>query len=155
YGIRLAQDLMRGRLTVDGSLERLHRDYGPHFQERTNDNDQFQLGVTLRPFKDWGASFRVLWIRGDLNARGDLPDTLGVTDVDVSYDHNGVGGAASLPWSNGGWRGRLDLSVIPEQRRYVTTDKFDVARFGRVADRLESRAHLVERVTDLLDVVVT
>jgi len=155
YGVRLAQGLMRGRLTIDGSLERLHRDYGPHFRERDNDNDQFQLAATARPFKDWGASFRVIWIRGDLNARGDLPDTPGVTDVDISYDHDGVGAAAMLPWSKGGWRGRLDLSVIPEQRRYVTADKFDVARFGRVADRLESRARVTERVTDLLDVVIS
>ena len=155
YGVRLAQGLMRGRLTLDGSLERLHREYGPHFRERDNDNDQVQLAATVRPFKDWGASFRLIWLRGDLNARGDLPDSLGVTDVDISYDHNGVGAAASLPWSKGSWRGRLDLSVMPEHRRYVTGDKFDVARFGRLADRLETRAHLVEHLTELLDVVVT
>jgi hypothetical protein len=155
YGVRLGQDLMRGRLTIYGSLERLHRDYGPHFRERDNDNDQVQLAATVRPFKDWGATLRVIWIRGDLNARGDLPDTLGVTDVDISYDHDGVGAAAMLPWSKGGWRGRLDLSVIPEQRRYVTANKFDVARFGRVADRLESSARVTERITDLLDVIVS
>src|SRR5262249_53008774 len=142
YGIRLEQALWGGRASVDGSLERIHRDYNVHFPERDNDNDQFRLGATVYPFPGWGANVRVSWLRGDLNARGEIPDTLGVNDVDISYDHDGVGVLATLPWSHGGWRGRLDASRVPEERVFTDSDKFDVTRFGRVARRLENRVRV-------------
>lgn len=155
YGARLNQDLWSGRVSLNGSLERAHRDYGLHFPERTNDNDQFRLGAVVHPFRRWGASVRVSWLRGTLDARGDLPDTLGVIDRDISYHHDGVGVGVLLPWSHRVWQGRLDAALIPEQRVYTTADKFDVIRFGRVSDRQDWRVRLVERITGPFEAVVS
>ncbi|HEY6196647.1 MAG TPA: hypothetical protein VI504_16575 [Candidatus Eisenbacteria bacterium] len=155
YGLRLRQELLRGRLEFGGALERIHREYNRHFLERMNDNDSWRLQAEATPFRGWDGSARVTWLRGDLNARGDLPDTLGVTDTDISYDHDGVGISLALPWGRGAWRGRFDGSFMPEVRRYTTDNKFDILRFGRENHRRDTRLRLTQRVWGPLDAVAT
>lgn len=154
-GVRLRQDLFRERLELNGALEREHRDYNKNYNERDNDNDSYRLGAVLTPWPRWGASARVQWYRGDLNAKGDIPDPLDVIDTDISYDHDGVGAGLSLPYGRGRWRGRLDGSFTPEVRRYTTTDKFDVIRFGRENHRREVAVRWTQRVWGPVDAVTS
>jgi len=156
YGARLRQELLRGRFAVAAGLERIHRGYNRHFQERVNDNDQWQLQAEVVPVPGWDASARIVWLTGALRARGDLPDTLGVRDTDISYDHDGIGAAVSLPWGGRGrWRGRLDGSFQPEVRSYTTTDKFDILRFGRENHRRDARVRVSERLWGPLEGVMS
>jgi len=153
-GARLTQDVVHGRLSVAGELERVHRQYNRHFLERVNDNDEWTLAAEATPSRRWPASARVTWLTGRLQARGDLPDTLGITDTDISYDHDGVGVALALPWSLGPRRGRLDASLMPEVRTYTTTDKFDLLRFGRENHRRDVRLRVTQRVWGPVDAIV-
>jgi hypothetical protein len=146
YGVRLEQQLFRDRLAFEGGIERAHRAYNTHFLERTNNNDEGSLAVSATPFRGWPASARVTWLRGRLAARGDLPDTLGITDADISYDHDGIGAGLTLPWGRAAWRGRFDASFMPEVRRYTSTDKFDLTRFGRENHRRDVRLRMTQRV---------
>lgn len=155
YGIRLRREYLRGRLEFMGGLERLHRGYNSHFHERDNDNDEFRLQAALTPLRHWDASVRVTWVKGDLNARGNIPDPLDVVDRDISYDHDGVGVAVGLPYGARRWRGRLDAGYTPEVRTYTTTDKFDILRFGRENHRRETRLRLTQRVWGPLDALVS
>lgn len=154
-GVRLRQDLFRERLELNGALEREHRDYNTNYNERDNDNDSYRLGAVLTPWPRWGASARVQWYRGDLNAKGDIPDPLNVIDTDISYDHDGIGAGLSLPYGRGRWRGRVDGSFMPEVRRYTTTDKFDVIRFGRENHRREVAVRWTQRVWGPVDMVTS
>jgi len=161
-GALFEQDLLRGRLAVAGELERVHRAYNSHFLERTNDNDQWSLWAAATPFRRWPATARVTWLRGRLHARGDLPDTLGITDVDISYDHDGIGAALTLPWNLGsrgarrrGGSGRFDASFMPEIRHYTTSDKFDILRFGRENHRRDVRLRATQRLWGPIDAIVT
>lgn len=154
-GVRLRQDLFRERLELNGALEREHRDYNNNYNERDNDNDSYRLGAVLTPWPRWGAAARVQWTRGDLNAKGDIPDPLNVIDNDISYDHDGVGVGLTLPFGRGRWRGRLDGSFVPEVRRYTTTDKFDVFRFGRENHRREVAVHWTQRVWGPIDAITS
>src|SRR5258706_2397007 len=90
-----------------------------------------------------------------MNARGDLPDTLGVTDTDISYDHDGIGVSLVLPWGRGAWRGRFDGSFMPEVRRYTTDNKFDILRFGRENHRRDTRLRLTQPVCRPVDALAT
>jgi hypothetical protein len=155
YGVRLRQVELRGRLELSAALERIHRGYNRHFHERDNDNDQWKLQAELTPFQRWDGAVRVSWQRGDLNAKGDLPDPLGVPDRDISYDHDGVGAGITLPWGRSRWRGRLDGSFTPESRRYTTADKFDILRFGRENHRRDSKLRVTQRIWGPLDAIVT
>ncbi len=155
YGVRLHQDHLRGHLELSAMLERIHRGYNRHFIERDNDNDLWRLQASLAPFPRWDGSVRVGWSRGDLNAKGDLPDALGVPDRDISYDHDGVGVGLTLPWGRGRWRGRIDGSYAPESRRYTTTDKFDILRFGRENHRRDRTLRVTQRLWGPVDGIAT
>ena len=154
-GIRLRQATWGGRLELSGALEHEHRDYNARFAERDNDDDQFRIAADLAPFTRWPASVRVAWERGDRNAKGDLPETPSLVDTDISYDHEGVGVTITLPWGRGPWRGRADATYAPEIRRYTTTDKFDVIRFGRENHRREVGVRVTQRVWGPFDALVT
>jgi hypothetical protein len=156
YGLRLRQDYLRGRFGLMGGLERVHRGYNLHFDERENTNEQWRLQMELKPFRRWDASVRVNVLRGDLNARGDLVDPLGVVDTDISYDHDGLGFAVTLPWGGrGAWKGRIDAAYMPELRTYTTTDKFDILRFGRENHRRDTRVRCTQRVWGPFDAITT
>lgn len=155
YGLGLAQEVFGGRLTGIGRLERVHRNYNPNFPERDNDNDQFELGLQMKPLRRNGPTLGVSWLKGDLNAAGDLPDTLFIRDQDISYDHHGIGASISQAWSHGPVRGRLDATYTREDRRYQTTDIFDVNRYARTNIRREAFVRLTERITSSTDVIVT
>ena len=154
-GLGLSQDLMSGRVTFAGSLERESRTYTANFPERDNHNDQWSVGAQLRPLRRGGPTLGVTYQRGDLNARGDVFDTLGVRDQDISYDHHGVEGSLSQSWASGALRGRLDASYLREDRRYLTTDVFDVYRYSRTNHRREATVRVTERLTRQSDVIVT
>lgn len=154
YGIGLTQDLWNGRVSASGTLEREHRNYNPNFPERDNDNDMVSLGLSVRPLRRNGPTLGVSWIKGDLNALGDLPDTLFVRDQDISYDHHGLEGSISQSWSAGALRGRLDASYVREDRRYLTTDIFDVNRYSRTNRRREAAIRITERLFASTDLIV-
>lgn len=155
YGVRLRRQELRGRLEFMGGIERLHRGYNQHFHERDNDNEQFRLQAVCTPFRNWGGSVRITWLKGDLNARGNIPDPLDVRDTDVSYDHDGVGVGVGLPYGHGLWRGRIDAAFMPEVRAYTTDDKFDILRFRRENHRRDTRVRWIQRVWGPLDAVVS
>jgi hypothetical protein len=155
YVLRLRQDLLHSRISLSAGRERLHRVYDEHFLERSNDNDQWRLSAEAVPFHGWPATIAVTWLRGDLNARGDIPDTLGVVDTDISYDHDGIGAAVLLPWGHGAWRGRFEGWFMPEVRTYTTDNKFDIQRFGRENHRRDTRLRASQRVWGPVEAVVT
>jgi len=154
YGVALHQDVMGGRISGTASLERVHRNYNPNFPERDNDNDQVELGLQVKPLRRNGPTLGVSWIKGDLNAAGDLPDTLFIRDQDISYDHHGVGASLSQAWAYDILRGRLDASILREDRRYLTTDVFDVNRYSRTNIRREAQVRITERLTASTDVIL-
>jgi hypothetical protein len=154
-GVRLRQQLLRGRMAFTGGLEHMHREYNPHFAERTNNNDQWRLQAEASPWRSWDASLRVTWLKGSLRARGNIPDSLDIAENDISYDHDGIGLALTLPWGRADWRGRLDASLMPEVRTYNTGDKFDILRFGRENHRRDVRLRVTQGVWGPIDAVVT
>ncbi len=151
-GARLDQRLLRGRVSWSAGFDRQHRDYGPHFAERDNDDDAWTLEARVQPLRAWGATAGVTWITGRLAARGELADTP-VRDTDISYDHDGIGVSASLPWGHGRTRGRFDAEWQPEDRTYRTADKFDVLRYGRVNHRRFVELRATQRVWGPIEAV--
>ena len=153
-GVRVDQELMRGRAKLALGYERVTRDYNESFNERDNHNDQWKLTGEVRPFPNWGASARITYLVGRLRAEGDLPSSP-IVDADVSYDHQGIGAAVSLPWGRGRTRGRLEASLMPEVRDFQTSDKFDVRRFGRENHRLETVVRVIQRVWGPFEAIAT
>lgn len=153
YGLRVDQRLLHGVVRLALGVERVHRDYDSHFDERDNDNDQERADLDVQPFRRWGAVVRVTALVGRLHARGDLAATP-IRDTDISYDHRGVGVSATLPWGRGRTRGRLEASWMPERREYTTSDKFDLNRFGRVNERREIGLAATQHVGGPFDLVV-
>ena len=151
YGVRLTQGLERGRYEIAGSWERKSRDYGSHFAERDNHNDSWQVNAGGRPFRRSGITLQATYIAGRLAALGDLASSP-IVDADISYDHSGLGGSVSVPWGRGGSSGRLDASVMPEKRTYTTADKFDLTRYGRVNQRLDTQVSVTQSLAGPLDV---
>lgn len=154
-GARLRQAMWRGRLEASGALEREHRDYSTHFTERDNTDETVRLGLDATPWPRWPVSADVTWERGDRNARGDIPDPLGVVDTDISFDHDGYAVGMTLPWGRGAWRGRADGRYAREVRRYTTRDKFDIIRFGRENHRRDTAVRITQRVWGPVDAVVS
>jgi len=153
-GARLDQDLLRGRVKLAIGFERAERDYNAYFNERDNHNDQWRFSGEVRPFRGWGATARATFLTGTLRARGDLASSP-IADADISYDHHGLGASVSLPWGRGRSRGRVDVSVMPQTRDYLTTDKFDLRRFGRENHRLETVVRVTQRVWGPFEAVAT
>ena len=154
-GLRLRQELLHGRFAFGAGAERSHRDFSQHFLERVYSNDLWRFSVEATPFQSWAAVTRVSWLRGTLTARGDLPDTLGVTQSNISYDHDGIGVSLGLPWGRGRWRGRFESSFTPEVRHYTTDNKFEIVRFGRENHRRDTKLRVTQRVWGPLEAVAT
>jgi hypothetical protein len=153
-GGRLEQELLSEHLVLRAGFEREWRDYNEFFNERDSRRDDWEWAAQVRPFRAWGAWARLSWRVGRLDATGDLPASP-ITDADVSYDHHGLGAAVSLPWGSGATRGRVEASLTPEVRDLLTTDRFDVTRFGRTNHRLETRVSVTQRVWGPLDAIAT
>ena len=151
YGVRLSQGLERGRYEVAGSWERKSRDYGSYFAERDNHNDSWQIDAGARPFRGSGVTLQATYVSGRLAAQGDLASSP-IVDADISYDHSGLGGSLGVPWGRGGSGGRLDIDVMPEKRTYTTADKFDLTRYGRVNQRLDTQVRVTQALAGPLDV---
>jgi hypothetical protein len=152
WGVRMEQQLARGRVSVALGAERVRRDYDSHFDERDNHNDQWRIEALWRPFRRWDATFGLEYLAGGLRATGDLPSSP-IRDDDISYDHRGLGANARLPWRVRGSRGRLDLTWTPERRDYTTPDKFDVLRYQRTNRRERLALAVTQRVWANLDLV--
>lgn len=145
FGVRYTQELIDGRLTASVALERVTRDYNDNFNERDGDNDQLRLMVGGKPFAGVKLHLAANYRRGELSATGDLASSP-IRDTDISYKHHGFGGSASYGWGKDRTRGRVEVSLMPQQREYQTADRFDLNRFGRVNHRRESQLRLVQRV---------
>jgi len=153
FGGRTNVQFLHGKLEAQFGLERLHRDYDVFFDERDNDNDMWHVGLEARPFRHWGAAARVTYLEGELEARGDLPETP-IPDRDISYKHHGFGGSVTLPWGHGKSRGHGDAGYMPETRSYTTPDKFDVTRFGGRSNlRHEMFVRITQRIWGPLEAV--
>lgn len=153
-GARLTQRSWRGRLSAAAGLERVHRDYGSHFDERDNDNQIGQLEVEMQPLPSWDGAIRIGYRAGRLSAHGDLAASP-IRDADISYQHRGLGGGISAPWGRGVRRGRAELAWMPERRAYTTADAFDLNRFGRTNHRAQWDLTVSQRVAPALEAVAT
>lgn len=153
-GVRLAQEWWRGRVALGLGFERITRDYNAEFDERDNHNDQWRITAGGRPLPGWGLTTELAYVAGHLRAHGDLAASP-IVDTDISYDHHGLGGSITAPWGHAGSRGHVEVDVMPEVRTYRTTDRFDVARFGRVNHRLDTTVRVVQRVWAPFELVGT
>ncbi len=153
-GVRYGQQLVRGRLDLAASFERLHRNYDAKFDERDNDNDQWRFAIAAHPFRHWDLGARLTYLVGTLDARGDLASSE-IVDADVSYDHHGLGVAVGLPWGHNRTRGRVDVGWMPETRSYTTANKFELNRFGRINHRHATTLKVTQRVWGSLDVIAS
>ncbi len=151
-GARLSQRLFHDRVALAGGIERKHRDYDAHFDERDNDNDQWRLEAEAQPLRHWGATVGVTYLEGRLKARGDLASSP-IRDTDISYDHHGLGVHIAAPWGRGRTRGRLEAEWMPEARTYTTPDKFDLNRFGRTNLRRQWDLTVTQRLWGQVDAV--
>jgi hypothetical protein len=151
-GARLEQRVARAELAV--TVERSHRDYDAHFDERDGDDERWRLALGGVPSPRAGVRLGVALTGGRYDATGDLAASP-IRDDDVSHDHHGFAVSAGVPWGHGPSRGRIDIEIAPETRRYTTADPFDVLRHGRENHRVESRVRVTQRAWGPLDAVAT
>jgi len=121
----------RGRAVVTLGVRTEHREYEPYFRERDGRDDAWVAALEARPVHRRGLRMGAVYEAGRFKARGDLPGTE-IRDADVSHRHHGLGGFIELPWGRRARRGSLRFAYAPETRSYLTPDKFDILRFGRI-----------------------
>lgn len=153
-GARADQRLLQGRARAALGIERLHRNYDGHFDERDNDNVQWRAQLVVSPFRRWGGSAGIVWLTGRLDARGDLVLSP-IRDADISYDHRGLGASVTLPWGRGERRGRVDIDWMPERRTYTTSDVYDLTRHGRENERRETAVRVTQHAWGPFEAVAT
>lgn len=151
-GARLEQRIARAELA--GTLERAHRNYDTHFDERDGDDQRWRAGLTVEPSPRTGVRLGAALTGGRYDARGDLAASL-IRDDDISYDHRGFAVSAVVPWGHGPSRGRVEVEIAPETRTYTTADPFDVLRYHRENRRVESRVRVTQRAWGPFDAIAT
>lgn len=149
--VSFEQMVVPDRLEVAVGLERVRRDFNEFFHERDNTNDSSRLRVRGRPLGGSRFQAGVAYVRGALDARGDL-DSTPIPDDDISYDHHGFEVTAALPWG-GRHAGRIVGRYERERRDFTTTNKFDTLRFDRSETRTDVGLAFSLRLVASLDLI--
>lgn len=138
---RLEQVLVPRRLRFESVVGREIRDYNGAFNERDSESPLWEAAVLWEPHGDARLRLRVTFRREDLQAEGDLPDTIFAED-DISHRREILRGEARFRWGPGGLRRTVRLSFEAEDRDYTTDDPNDIFHYGRHDDRTRINAGL-------------
>jgi len=151
YELALGQTIVRDRLVVSAGVSRKRRNFNASFLERDNTNDSWTVGIHGRPIPGSRVQIGVAYVRGSLDARGDLASTP-IPDDDISYDHDGIEADVSVPW-RGRLPGRVAVHCERERRDFTTSNRFDILRFDRGERRSDCEVSLSQRVVAGLELL--
>lgn len=151
YTLAYEQEMVNGRLEGRLGWRRQARGFNHHFNERDGTRETWSLAVKIRPFRGSPVKLGFGYGSGTLRTRGDLASSP-IADDDISYRHHTLIFETEIAWQTRR-RGRLELDLQRERRRFTTDNPFDTSHSGRNDERRDYRARIVQHLRPSLALV--